>query len=160
MTPEDLDRWHDEQVAKRRAHLRERYQFLTSKIAEAEAVGADTSIIKSLRTLLSFVIRDANLLDRDEAIRALKPKAIVGEKFTAGRRPGTAGKLRKWVEKYLAKHPAATPSQAWAALAKKPPKGITVYTGFAPYLWVDGKGEVKLKTFQNLVGEVKKQHRQ
>lgn len=153
MTPEDLDRWHAEDVAKRRAHLRERYQYLTAKIREAEELGADTSIIKSLRTLLSFVIRDANLLDRDEAIRALKPKAIVGEKFTAGRKAGSVGKLRMWVRKFVAKHPTATPAQVWAALAKRPPKGFTVTEGFRPHVWVDGVGETGLARFRNIVSE-------
>lgn len=160
MTPEDLDRWHAEDVAKRRAHLRERYQYLAAQIREAEELGADTSIVKTLRTLLSFVIRDASLLDRDEAIRALRPKAIVGEKFTTGRKKGTVGKLRKWVEKFIARHPTATPAQAWAALKSKPPKGIEVDDNFTPTLWVHGAGQVTRKTFQNTVAEVKKQRRQ
>jgi hypothetical protein len=153
MSPEDLDRWREQDVVKRRAALRERYAYLTSKIKEAEALGVDVGIVKQLRHLLALVIRDANLLDREETIRALKPKATVGEKFTAGRKPGSVGKLRKWVRKFVAKYPTATPALAWAALAKRPPKGITIVEGVRPHVWVDGDGETGLARFKNIVSE-------
>lgn len=153
MTPDDLDRLHAEDVAKRRAHLRERYQYLTAKIQEAEELGADTSIVKSLRTLLSFVIRDANLLDRDEAIRALKPKAIVGQKFIAGRKVGTVGPVRKWVRKYMAKHPTATADQVWRALKMRPPRGIKVEDPFAlsARRIEHAEGSTSYRQFRNIV---------
>ena len=83
----------------------------------------------------------------------------LGTKMKAGRKAGTVGPLRKWVEKHLAKYHTATPSQAWEALKRKPPKGIEVDDNLAPTLWVDGRGQVTRKTFQNLVAEVKKQRR-
>lgn len=89
----------------------------------------------------------------------LLPKGKHGKKFT-GRKPGAFGPLRKWVEKFIGKYPTATPSQAWAALKSKPPKAISVDDNFTPTLWVDGTGQVTYKTFQNLVGEVKKQRRE
>jgi hypothetical protein len=152
MSPEDLDRWHEQDVAKRRAGLRERYAYLTAKVKEAEELDADAGIVKQLKTLLAFVIRDANLLDREEAIRTLKPKAAHGKKFT-GRKPGSFGKLHKWVQKFIAKHPHAMPAQAWEALKNRPPKGFEVVDGFKPYVWVDGEGATGLARFKNIVSE-------
>jgi hypothetical protein len=152
MTPEDLERRHEQDVARQRAYLRGRYAYLTSKIKEAEALGADISIIKSLKTLLAFVIRDANLLDRDEAVRALTPKAAVGAKFCAGRKRGTIGPVRAWLRKYLMKHPGATTAQAWAALAKRPPKGMTVRNNrLGRYIETAGHADTSYRQFQNLV---------
>jgi hypothetical protein len=154
VSPDDLPRWREQRVVEQRKHLRERYAYLTARIREAEAAGEEgRAVVKQLRTLLAFVIRDANLLDRDEAVRALRPKAAVGEKFTAGRKKGSVGRLRMWVRTFIGKYPTASAAQAWAALAKRPPKGFTVVEGFRAHVWVDGAGETGLARFKNIVSE-------
>lgn len=150
MTPEDLNRWHEADVRKRRAFLRERYQYLTAKIKEAEELGADAGIVKQLKVLLAFVVRDANLLDREETIRDLKPKAIVGEKFVAGRKSGTVGTVRGWIRKYMKKYPTAKPAQAWEAFTKRPPRGCTVS---GSDIWTDGAGGTSRAWFGTMVGQ-------
>ena len=59
-----------------------------------------------------------------ESMATLKER-VTGLKFLNGRKPGTKGPVRKAVEAYLKKHPAAKNAEIWLALKGKPPRGWT-----------------------------------
>jgi hypothetical protein len=62
------------------------------------------------------------------------------------------GPVRAWLRKYMAKHPEATAAQAWAALAKRPPKGMTVRDNrVGKYIETAGHPDTSYRQFQNLV---------
>lgn len=157
ITPEDLERWHLADVAKRRAFLRKHYAWLNEAIREAEAAGDEgLRVLEQLKTLRGYAVRDAELLDRDETIRALRPKARVGEKFTAGRKAGTVSPLRLAVRRILKRRPKATAAEVWASLKGKPPKGITLHDarwGEPKYIKTAGKPNTSFARFRNIVSE-------
>jgi hypothetical protein len=49
------------------------------------------------------------------------------------------------------------PAQAWAAFAKRPPKGCTPYSD---HVWVEGAGATSRAWFGSMVSEEKKAHLQ
>jgi hypothetical protein len=156
VTLEDLERWHQDKVARRRAFLRKRYAYLTSAIRDAEAAGAEGApVLHELKILLGFVIRDANLLDRDETIRAMQPKAVVGERFTAGRKAGTVSPLRLAVRRILTRRPKATTAEVWGALKARPPRGITFVDSprLGRYVETEGRPDTSYRSLANIVAK-------
>lgn len=154
VTVEDLERLHQATVQQRRAQLRERYAYLNGAILEAEAAG-DAAAAHELTVLRGFVVRDAGILDRDEAVRTLKPKALVGEKFTQGRKPGSASPLRLAVRRIVKRNPKAKAAEVWAALKAKPPRGIVFHDewGGDRYVKTEGHGRTEYRRFLNIVSE-------
>lgn len=60
---------------------------------------------------------------RDLLIRRWHPLAVAGKKFTAGRKPGTGGPIRKAIARLLKKDRAMKPRDVWRELAANPPRG-------------------------------------
>lgn len=57
----------------------------------------------------------------------MRPLAKHGRDMRRGRKKGTEGPIRKFVRAHLMKDTDAKPAAIWAALKKKPPKGVEVY---------------------------------
>ena len=82
----------------------------------------------------------------------LIPSAKLGKKFSAGRKPGTAGPVRRAIRRYLKSDSRARAAQIWSGLKAKPPKGMEFYESTqGPYIWTAGHGETKYAHFRNLV---------
>jgi hypothetical protein len=73
-----------------------------------------------------------------------------GKVMSAGRKPGTVGKVRAWIRKYMAKHHDHKPAQAWEAFKKRPPKGCSVS---GANIWTDGAGNTGRAWFGTMVGQ-------
>lgn len=58
---------------------------------------------------------------------ATRKTRLLGEKFSAGRKSGTKGPVRKAIEKLLKKAPNLKNPELWDALAAKPPRGWTFF---------------------------------
>jgi DNA-binding transcriptional MerR regulator len=82
----------------------------------------------------------------------LIPKAKLGKKFSAGRKPGTAGPVRRAIRRYLKSDSQARAAQIWSGLKSKPPKGMEFYeSSQGPYIWTEGHGQTQYAQFRNLV---------
>jgi hypothetical protein len=53
------------------------------------------------------------------------PLAMQGQKFSAGRKSGTGGPIRRAIAALLKKNPTMRPRELWATLSKRPPHGWT-----------------------------------
>ena len=101
------------------------------------AVGAAVEIVRGLGYLQA-------------ALEGVVPLAIVGRKFTAGRKPGAHGPLRKQVARLLKLHPAYSNARLWDAMRRNPPRGWQVTHSDC---WIDGQGNVTRKRFSNVAAE-------
>jgi hypothetical protein len=56
-------------------------------------------------------------------LNALRPTLDQGKAFSVGRKPGTAGPIRKAIAKLLAKDVSLSNQQLWKRIDEKPPRG-------------------------------------
>jgi len=159
-TVDELAERRQVDIASRRAQLRERFAYLTAEIELAEKHGAEWRLVKDLKVLLAFVVRDADSLDLVE----LKPLAAKGARFTrAGRGEGSVKVLIRAVlpviEKRLGRK--ATTLELWQACASKPHKKVKFYgSGTRPaagwHIKTKGEPDTSYSRFGKSISEVRK----
>jgi hypothetical protein len=158
-------------IEARRAQLRERFAYLTAEIEKAEQHGAEKHAVKSLKTLLAFVVRDADTLDKEAVIRAktseaaeLRPLAAKGEKFN---RPGRGeGPVKVLIRKVLPAEKRRlgrkpTTLELWQACKAKAPRTMQFYgTGPRPtaiwHIKTKGEPDTSYTRFGVSISEVRK----
>jgi hypothetical protein len=60
-------------------------------------------------------------------IDLMADRAATGQKFKAGRKPGTGGQIRMAIRKALAKAPALRNKALWERIKSNPPRGFTFF---------------------------------
>lgn len=81
--------------------------------------------------------------------------AELGQRFKQGRKPGTVSPLRLAVRRILRRTPQATAAGVWAALAARPPKGLSFVDSsrLGRYVETAGKPDTGYRRFATIVSE-------
>jgi hypothetical protein len=62
----------------------------------------------------------------------------LGQKFAAGRRPGSGGPIRKAIARLLATNPSMKNAELWDTIAAKPPRGWRLWQDRDGHRHIDG----------------------
>lgn len=132
-------------------------EVLQRQVGAGERFGADLLALvrpyvrdDSVAEYLAFMWQVA--LVQDTNVQLMYPLTVTGVQFKRGRKKGAIGPVRAWLRKYMTKHPEATTAQAWAALAKRPPKIMTVFDNrLGRYIETDDHPDTSYRQFANLV---------
>lgn len=139
----DLDAWL--QVEGITDEVRRYYQQHREALVQAAIdgnTGAAAAGVAHLRLVLFA----------DKREQFLVPLATHGKTMRKGRKVGTVGPVRAWLRKYMTKHPEATAAEAWAAIAKRPPKECTAHDNLlGKYIEDVGNKSTSYRQFANLV---------
>lgn len=117
---------------------------------------ADPEIVRKAMLAVDRSVAMANMgLGAEIGIeRALVDEFLktVAEKFIAGRKPGTAGPIRKAIRRLLEKSPDLKNAGLWAELSVKPPKGWTFFDNHLGKYAEGPKGgqNMNYSTFRNV----------
>lgn len=119
---------------------------------------AVTAFDSGLLILGSHLAAQAAEWARDAEHAEVAPLLEVGKKFTAGRKRGAVGPVRRAIRSVLKRRPGARASEVWDALAASPPRGLTVCDNRVGRYIETGPGtdSTSYERFANIVSEEKK----
>lgn len=127
-------------------------------LAENPLVNVSPSALDFVRVVRELARNGAMTYDARDAMAPIDALLPLGEyaqpfKERAGR-PRRPGPVRAWLRKYMTKHPEATAAQAWAALAKRPPKKMQVFDNrLGKYIETDGHPDTSYRWFATMVSQ-------
>ena len=151
------DAWHSPDARMLRdmhnGDLRERRRL--QRLTDLELQAALRAEYEQRQRIATEKAKGAALTAEENA--EIERLVTLGKRFTAGRKLGTKGLIRKTIARLLTKTPRMKNADLWEAIANKPPKGWSAYDNSqGKYLEGPENENMGYKRFCNVASEERK----